>query len=202
MSSKTTPAGTAARERERVLRADIGRFADSYYNRDESLIPDFEYDALLRELRGLEEKYPELAVPDSPTMTVGGSANPAFSPVTHPAPLQSLIDVFSFEEVDAFVGKTAEYAGDDGYTVEPKIDGLSVALYYENGELIRGATRGDGRTGEDVTANILTISSVPRRLKNAPKSLAVRGEVYMPRSVFEEINAEREINGETPMANP
>ncbi|MDR0447030.1 MAG: NAD-dependent DNA ligase LigA [Oscillospiraceae bacterium] len=197
-TNTAAPAAEAAR-----LRAEISRYADSYYNSDTSLVSDFEYDALMRRLREIEQTHPELASPDSPTAIVGGEASPAFSQVVHPTPLQSLNDVFSFDEVLAFAAKTEEYAApESGYVVEPKIDGLSVALYYENGVLTRGATRGDGVTGEDVTANIFTIKSVPRRLNNAPEKIGVRGEVYMPRFVFEEINAEREINGEPPMANP
>jgi DNA ligase (NAD+) len=193
--------GETRAEAER-LRAELARYAESYHDHDVSLVTDFEYDALMRRLRELESLHPELASPDSPTQKVGGRAGASFEPVTHSPPLQSLNDVFSYEEVEAFADKTAPFAEADGYVTEPKIDGLSVALYYEDGVFTRGATRGDGRTGEDVTANLLTVKSIPLRLKNAPKSLAVRGEAYMPRAVFEEINAEREINGEPPMANP
>ena len=184
------------------LRAEVRRLADSYYLDDVSLVQDFEYDALFHRLMALEDENPELITPDSPTRIIGGRANAIFSSVTHTAPLQSLNDVFSFSEVEAFAEKTFDVAGADGYTVEPKIDGLSVALYYENGVFAYGATRGDGVTGEDVTANLMTVKSIPKRLKNAPESLSVRGEIYMPRAVFEELNAERELNGEQLLANP
>ncbi|MDR0906419.1 MAG: NAD-dependent DNA ligase LigA [Oscillospiraceae bacterium] len=184
-----------------ALRAELRRYSESYYNEDKSLVTDFEYDAKMRRLRELEEANPELRDANSPTVVVGGVASSAFAPVTHTVPLQSLTDVFSSAEVEAFFEKTAEAAGPDGFTVEPKIDGLSVALYYENGEFVRGATRGDGNVGEDVTANLNTIASIPKTLKNVT-SLAVRGEVYMPKAVFEELNAEREIRGEQLMANP
>ncbi len=184
------------------LRSEVILYADSYYNEDAPLISDYEYDKLLHELRGLEDANPEFITPDSPTRIVGGRASAQFSPVTHSVPLQSLNDVFSFEEVESFAGKTIGAAEADGYTVEPKIDGLSVALYYENGVFVYGATRGDGITGEDVTSNLLTVESIPKRLKNAPERLAVRGEVCMSRAVFEQLNAEREIAGEQLLANP
>lgn len=185
-----------------ALRTQLQRHADSYYNNDVSLISDFEYDAMMRRLRELEDENPELVTSDSPTRIVGGRAGSQFSEVTHSVALQSLNDVFSFEEVEAFAAKTLDEAGEYGYTVEPKIDGLSVALYYENGVFAYGATRGDGVTGEDVTENLLTVKSIPKRLKNAPERLSVRGEIYMPRAVFEQLNAEREINGEQLLANP
>ena len=184
------------------LRLEVKRYADSYYESDKSLVSDFEYDELYHRLLTLEEENPELVTPDSPTQIVGGRANTQFSPVTHTVPLQSLNDVFSFAEVEAFVEKTLDSAGADGYTVEPKIDGLSVALYYENGIFIYGATRGDGITGEDVTANLLTVQSIPKRLKSAPELLSVRGEIYMSKAVFKQLNAEREINEEQLLANP
>ena len=184
------------------LRIEVKWYADSYYEGDASLISDFEYDELYHRLLALEDENPELITPDSPTRIVGGRANAQFSSVTHNVPLQSLNDVFSFAEVEAFADKTIDAAGPDGYTVEPKIDGLSVALYYENGVLAYGATRGDGITGEDVTSNLLTVKSIPKRLKNAPEQLSVRGEIYMSKAVFEQLNAEREINGEQLLANP
>ena len=184
------------------LRAEVRRLADSYYMDDASLVSDFEYDALFHRLMTLEDENPELITPDSPTRIVGGRANVQFAPVVHTTALQSLNDVFSFTEVETFAEKTLEAAAEDGYTVEPKIDGLSVALYYENGVFSYGATRGDGVTGEDVTANLMTIKSIPKRLKNAPESLSVRGEIYISKAVFEELNAEREINGEQLFANP
>ncbi|MDR0839393.1 MAG: NAD-dependent DNA ligase LigA [Oscillospiraceae bacterium] len=185
-----------------ALRAEVRRLSDSYYNRDTSLVSDFEYDALLHKLADLEREHPEYRTADSPTEKVGGSASAAFSQVVHPVALQSLTDVFSFEEVEAFCARTEEAAGEDGYTVEPKIDGLSVALYYEDGVFVRGATRGDGNVGEDVTENLKTVKSIPARLENAPARLAVRGEVYMPKSVFDELNEVREVEGKQLFANP
>ncbi len=184
------------------LRKEIEEHNDRYYNHDAPVISDYEYDMLMERLIKLEEENPELKTPDSPTQKVGGRALESFSPVTHEVPLESLADVFSLEEAESFVNKAGETSGDWDFVVEPKIDGLSVALYYENGVFVQGATRGDGVTGEDVTANLLTVSSIPKRLKNAPEYLAVRGEVYMPRSVFVELNEQREINGEAPLANP
>jgi DNA ligase (NAD+) len=191
-----------AKDRMESLRAEIELHNRAYHENDAPLISDFEYDALTRELRELESANPELISPDSPTQRVGGRAGPSFEPVTHSPPLESLNDVFSFDELRAFGERTREDASERGYVVEPKIDGLSVALYYEDGVLARGATRGDGVTGEDVTENLMTISSIPRRIDGAPARLAVRGEVYMPRSVFDRLNEQRENAGQTPLANP
>jgi DNA ligase (NAD+) len=184
------------------LRAEIAEHAHKYYDLDRPVISDFEYDQLLHRLIELEEANPELVTPDSPTQKVGGKALSAFSPVTHEVPLESLNDVFSFGEVEAFVEKVFDSAGEEGFIVEPKIDGLSVALYYDNGVFVRGATRGDGVTGEDVTENLKTIRSLPRTLKDGPEHLVVRGEVYMARSVFRELNEQREVSGEQLLANP
>ncbi|HHT17893.1 MAG TPA: NAD-dependent DNA ligase LigA [Papillibacter sp.] len=191
-----------AKEEIGRLYEDIEKYSRAYYEEDMSLISDFEFDALMRRLEELEMEHPELVTPDSPTRKVGGRASAAFTPVHHEVPLESLNDVFSYEEAAAFLQKTQSVAGEAGYAVEPKVDGLSVALYYEKGVLVRGATRGDGVTGEDVTQNLLTIASLPQRLKGAPEKLAVRGEVFMPRSVFEELNAERETSGQPLLANP
>ena len=191
-----------AREEIAGLRRQIAEHNNSYYNLDAPTISDFEYDALMRRLRQLEEENPELRTPDSPTQRVGGSALPAFAPVRHEVPLESLNDVFSFDEVGAFLERVSASVEGAEYVVEPKIDGLSVALRYENGVFTQGATRGNGVTGEDVTANLMTVESIPKKLENAPEHLVVRGEVYMPRSVFEDINEQREINGEALLANP
>lgn len=186
----------------RALREEIEGHMHRYYVLDAPEITDNEYDGLLRRLRQLEEEHPELSAPDSPTRRVGGQALEAFAQVRHDVPLDSLNDVFSVDELYAFDAKLRADAPDLEYAVEPKIDGLSVALEYENGVFVRGATRGDGTTGEDVTENLRTIRSVPMRLPEALPRLIVRGEVYMPKSVFREINAEREWSGEALFQNP
>lgn len=173
-----------------------------YYVLDDPDMPDFEYDRLLRELEDLEKAFPEYALPDSPTQRVGGAALSKFEEVTHPVPLMSLQDVFSPEELGEFVEKTLAAYPDSQFSVEPKIDGLSVALEYENGVFVRGATRGDGVTGEDVTENLKSIRSIPMVLQNAPGRLIVRGEVYMPKKSFEALNARQEMEGKQPFANP
>lgn len=172
-----------------------------YYVLDDPHMPDFEYDRLMRELEELEQANPELASPDSPTRRVGGEALSKFQEVVHPVPLMSLQDVFSMEELADFLEKTRNGA-DIPFSVEPKIDGLSVALEYENGRFIRGATRGDGNVGEDVTENLKTIRSIPMTLESAPSRLIVRGEVYMPKKSFEKLNAAQEAAGKPPFANP
>lgn len=186
-----------------ALRSSIREHNSRYYDEDAPVISDFEYDALMRELEQLEAEHPEYDSPDSPTQRVGGTARSSFAPVTHEVPLESLMDVFSIEGLEAFTVKMDSTLGaSKRYCVEPKIDGLSMSLEYENGIFVRGATRGDGNTGEDVTENLRTVRSLPQRLKNAPTRLIVRGEVYMSRAVFEELNAERELNGEALLANP
>ncbi|MBE6919992.1 MAG: NAD-dependent DNA ligase LigA [Ruminococcaceae bacterium] len=173
-----------------------------YYVQDNPAMPDFEYDRLLRELEELEAANPELVRPDSPTQRVGGEALSKFEKVTHPVPLMSLQDVFSPEELREFIEKTLESCPDSQFSVEPKIDGLSVALEYENGLFVRGATRGDGVVGEDVTENLKTIRSIPMRLEGAPERLIVRGEVFMPKKSFEELNARQEAEEKPLFANP
>ena len=173
-----------------------------YYVQDNPAMPDFEYDRLLRELEELEAANPELVRSDSPTQRVGGEALSKFEKVTHPVPLMSLQDVFSPEELREFIEKTLESYPDSQFSVEPKIDGLSVALEYENGLFVRGATRGDGVVGEDVTENLKTIRSIPMRLENAPVRLIVRGEVFMPKKSFEELNARQEAEEKPLFANP
>ena len=185
------------------LTEELKRHGKAYYDLDAPLISDFEYDALMRRLIELEEQYPELKFPDSPTQHIGGKALASFSSVQHAVPLESLNDVFSFEELDGFINRTNEAIGSTPeYVTEPKIDGLSVAVEYIDGKMYRGATRGDGVTGEDVTENLRTIRSLPKELKNAPPRLIVRGEVYMSRDTFSQLNAEREISGEKLFANP
>lgn len=173
-----------------------------YYVMDSPEIADYEYDRMLRRLEELEAEHPELASPLSPTRRVGGAALPQFEKVEHAVPLESLQDVFSMEELEEFDARVRESLTQVEYTVEPKVDGLSVALEYVDGQFVRGATRGDGTVGEDVTENLKTIRSIPMTLENAPHRLIVRGEVFMPKSVFEALNAKREEEGENLFANP
>ena len=173
-----------------------------YYVLDDPKMLDFEYDHLLRELEDLERDYPQFARDDSPTKRVGGAALSKFEKVEHPVPLMSLQDVFSLEELDEFIDKIRESYPDASFSVEPKIDGLSVALEYIDGKFVRGATRGDGNVGEDVTENVKTIHSVPMRLEGAPSRLIVRGEVFMPKKSFEALNAQQELEGKPLFANP
>ena len=173
-----------------------------YYVLDDPRMPDFEYDRLLRELEELEAAHPELVTADSPTQRVGGEAISAFEKYTHPVPLMSLQDVFSLDELDEFLDKTMLSHPDTQFSVEPKIDGLSVALEYADGKFVRGATRGDGNVGEDVTENLKTIRSIPMTIDNAPPRLIVRGEVYMPKKSFEKLNAKQEEDGKPLFANP
>ena len=173
-----------------------------YYVLDNPSMPDYEYDQLLRQLEILEAENPGLIQPDSPTQRVGGQALSKFEKVEHPVPLMSLQDVFSLEELDEFLEKILAAYPDSEFTVEPKVDGLSVALEYENGVFVRGATRGDGVVGEDVTENLKTIHSIPMKLNHAPSRLIVRGEVYMPKSSFEKLNAKQEREGKPLFANP
>ena len=185
------------------LRREIEKNSHLYYDLDAPLISDFEYDAMMRRLEELEAEHPELVTPDSPTQHVGGQAMSSFAPVTHEAPLESLTDVFSEEELMEFGHKMNELVTvPHQYSVEPKIDGLSMALRYENGVFVQGATRGNGTVGEDVTENLRTVRNLPMQLKNAPEHLVVRGEVYMSKAVFQELNAEREVRGEALFANP
>ncbi len=185
------------------LRAELEYHNQLYYVNDAPVISDFEYDAMLRRLEELEAAHPEYFDPNSPTQHVGGYALNTFAQVTHEVPLESLQDVFSFDELHAF-GERMDASLPDAhaYVVEPKIDGLSMSLEYENGVFVRGATRGDGTVGEDVTENLRTVRNLPQKLENAPARLIVRGEVYMSHESFETINARREISGEAPLANP
>ena len=190
------------KERIEQLSRELERHNYLYYVMDSPEIQDYEYDAMLRELEVLEEQNPELASPLSPTRRVGGLALSQFEKVNHAVPLESLQDVFSYEELGDFDARVRESVRAPVYTVEPKVDGLSVALEYVDGIFVRGATRGDGLVGEDVTENLKTIRSIPMTLDGAPARLIVRGEVFMPRAVFEKLNEERETNGEALFANP
>ena len=173
-----------------------------YYVLDNPEMPDFEYDRLLRELEELEKANPALLRADSPTQRVGGEVLSAFRKVEHPVPLQSLQDVFSTEELTEFLEKTLDFDGNSAFSVEPKVDGLSVALEYVDGQFLRGATRGDGSVGEDVTENLKTIRSIPMTLENAPSRLIVRGEVFMPKKSFHKLNERQEAEGKPLFANP
>lgn len=184
------------------LRETLNEAGHLYYVLDAPTMSDFEYDRLLRRLEELEAEHPEEVTPDSPTQRIGGKILSQFEEVRHDVPLESLQDVFDAEEVRAFFDRVAQEIPHAAYSVEPKVDGLSVAVEYRDGVFYRGATRGDGRVGEDVTENLRTIRSLPMTLPEKLPRLIVRGEVYMSRSVFEEINARREIEGKTLMANP
>lgn len=188
------------RQEMKELRDTLNAHGYRYYVLDAPIISDYEYDHLLRRLEDLEAAHPEEITPDSPTQRIGGRTLSEFEQVTHPVPLESLQDVFNGDEVCQFLEKIPL----DGpvWSVEPKVDGLSVALEYRDGVFVRGATRGDGRVGEDVTENLRTIRSIPMTLPEKLPRLIVRGEVYMARSVFEELNARRELEGKPLMANP
>ena len=190
-----------ARDRAEQLRNELNYHSHKYYVEDSPEIEDYEYDMLQRELAAIEKEYPELITPDSPTQRVGGSAEGMFEPVVHAVPLESLQDAFGIEEVRAFDSRIKAMFTDAEYVVEPKIDGLSVALEYENGVFVRGSTRGDGNVGEDVTANLRTVNSIPLRLKK-DVTIEVRGEVYMPKAVFASLVEEQEQNGEKAFKNP
>ena len=185
-----------------ALTRELNDAAHRYYVLDDPTMPDFEYDQKLRRLEELETAYPQFAQADSPTRRVGGEALPQFQPVVHEVPLESLQDVFSFDELGEFDQRITEEAPDRRYSVEPKVDGLSVALEYVDGVFVRGATRGDGNVGEDVTENLKTIRSIPLKLENAPRRLIVRGEVFMPKKVFRALNEKREAEGQSLFANP
>lgn len=191
-----------ALERIKSLTKLLNEANYEYYVLDNPKMPDYEYDHLLRELEILEAENPQYLQPDSPTQRVGGQALSKFEKVTHSVPLMSLQDVFSLEELDDFILKIHEKFQGAEFTIEPKVDGLSVALEYENGNFVRGATRGDGVVGEDVTENLKTIPSIPMHIENAPKKLIVRGEVFMPKKRFELLNERQEQEGKQLFANP
>ena len=191
-----------AKKRIDELRGLIAYHARLYYQMDAPEISDYEYDALFRELTELEAAFPQFDDPNSPTRRVGGAALEKFEKVTHTVPMGSLDDVFSREELEGFLQNMASILDHPVYSVEPKIDGLSVSLTYENGAFVRGATRGDGLVGEDVSANLRTVRSIPLTLPEKIPTLTVRGEVYMPREVFSELNAVRESEGLPLFANP
>jgi DNA ligase (NAD+) len=199
---KTVMDAIKAKEEAARLRQEIQYHNQKYYEQDAPEIEDYEYDRLYRCLEDLEEEYPELVTPDSPTQKVGARGMNQFAPVVHTVPLESLQDAFSEEEMADFDRRVRAVVPDPVYIVEPKFDGLSVALEYRNGVYERGSTRGDGLVGEDVTENIRTIRSIPKRLKDGPEFLEVRGEVYMAHSVFEELCTKQELNQEKTFKNP
>lgn len=184
------------------LSKELEKHNHSYYVLDNPSISDYEYDMMMQELKALEAEYPELILPTSPTQRVGGTALNTFDKVEHVVQMASLQDVFSFEQVEDFTIRCQNELSQHQFVVEPKIDGLSVSLEYENGILVRGSTRGDGFVGEDVTANLKTIKSIPLKIDNAPEFLEVRGEVFMPRSSFFSLVEQQEISGEQPFKNP
>ena len=191
----------SVKEKIEKLRRELTHHAKLYYVYDAPEISDYDYDMMFAELKRLEEENPEFFDAESPTQRVGGKPLDKFGKVTHRVRMDSLSDVFSYEELTDFIVATQKTSPDVIWSVEPKIDGLSVSLKYEKGNFVEGATRGDGVTGENVTQNIRTIFSIPMTLSE-PLDLTVRGEVYMPRSVFERINAKREREGKALMANP
>ncbi len=192
-----------AKERILALRAEVEEHSRRYYDEDAPTISDFEYDKLIHTLMDLEAQFPQFLTPDSPTQRVGGKVSSKFAPVVHEVPLESLMDVFSHEELFAFGDRVgAAISGEKMFDVEPKIDGLSIAVEYRGGKFFRGATRGDGQTGEDVTDNLRTIRSLPKELTGAPDRIIVRGEVYMAKDTFAMLNRRFEVEGKPLLANP
>ena len=190
------------KEKIENLRATLRYHSDRYYNDDAPEIEDYEYDMMMRELKGLEEKYPEFDSADSPTKRVGGKADNSFASVEHTVRMESLQDAFSKEEIFDFDRRVKENVSDVHYVVEPKIDGLSVSLEYVNGEFFRGSTRGDGNGGEDVSGNLRVIHNIPLKLNHALPYIEVRGEVYMPKKSFDRLVDRQLINDEKPFKNP
>lgn len=189
------------------LRDILHRYSILYYVEDNPSVPDAEYDRLMRELNGLEEQHPHLITPDSPTRRVGGEALDSFASVRHEIPMLSLDNAFDDDELDSFSRRITERLHEQEVTsfcCEPKLDGLAVSLLYENGVLVRAATRGDGTTGENITENVKTIRCIPLRLTgdNWPERLEVRGEVFMPKAGFDALNAAAVKKGEKTFVNP
>jgi DNA ligase (NAD+) len=191
------------------LKTDLNQHNHAYYVLDDPSIPDSEYDRLMRELQQIEKQYPELQTPDSPSQRVGGTALDSFSQVKHEVPMLSLDNAFSDQEMSDFDRRIKERINIESnqniaYACEPKLDGVAVSLIYQNGVLVRGATRGDGSVGEDITANVRTIKSIPLKLRgdHFPELLEVRGEIYMPRAGFDEFNKKALETGDKPFVNP
>lgn len=189
-------------KRAEKLRKDLNYYSYRYYVDNENDIDDYEYDMMMRELKSIEEEYPELITPDSPTRRVGGEATNMFESVAHTVKMESLQDAFSFDEIRDFDRRVKDAVINATYVVEPKIDGLSVSLEYRDGVFVRGSTRGDGSVGEDITANLRTVRAIPLRLKTDLPFIEVRGEVYMPHSIFHKLVEEQELNEEKPFKNP
>ena len=189
------------KEKIKELTDKLNRYARLYYEQDISEISDYEYDKMAQELKKLEAEYPEYVRPDSPLHRIGGKPLEKFEQVVHAYPMESLTDVFSYDEIRDFDNSVKERFPDALYSVEVKVDGLSVCLEYENGLFVKGATRGDGAVGEDVTVNLRTIKDIPLSIEDK-RHIYIRGEVYMPHTSFREINEEREKNGQPIMANP
>jgi DNA ligase (NAD+) len=190
------------KNRAEWLRNELNRHIYLYYVKNENEISDYEYDMLMRELKGIEEEYPVLLTPDSPTHRVGGQADSTFESVVHSVRMESLQDAFSKDEIRDFDKRVKSVFPSAHYVAEPKIDGLSVSLEYTNGVLTRGSTRGDGNVGEDITANLKTIGSIPLKLLKDLPFIEVRGEVYMPLESFEKVIRKQELNDEKPFKNP
>ena len=184
------------------LRKTLRYHSDRYYNDDAPEIEDYEYDMMMRELKELEEKYPEYDAPDSPTKKVGGVADNSFESVAHSVRMESLQDAFSKDELREFSNRVEDTVSDVNYVVEPKIDGLSVSLEYRDGVFLRGSTRGNGDVGEDVSGNLRVIHNIPLKLNKSIPYIEVRGEVYMPKKSFERVVDRQIINGEKPFKNP
>lgn len=184
------------------LRKTLRYHSDKYYNDDAPEIEDYEYDMMMRELKELEEKYPEYDAPDSPTKKVGGVADNSFESVAHSVRMESLQDAFSKDELREFSNRVEDTVSDVNYVVEPKIDGLSVSLEYRDGVFLRGSTRGNGDVGEDVSGNLRVIHNIPLKLNKSIPYIEVRGEVYMPKKSFERVVDRQIINGEKPFKNP
>ena len=191
-----------AQEKLNNLKQLVQYHSDLYYNQNRTEISDYEYDMLMQQIKAIEAEYPQLVTSDSPTQTVQGFASSTFEKVTHAVKMESLLDAFSYEELRDFDNRVKEFSPDAKYVVETKIDGLSMSLEYVDGVFTRGSTRGDGVVGEDVTQNLATIRSIPKKIENAPKFLEVRGEVYMPKEVFLRLVKQQEDEGKKPFKNP
>ena len=184
------------------LKKTIAYHSNLYYQENRTEISDYEYDMLVNRVKSIENEFPQLITADSPTQKVQGMASSSFEKVVHTVKMESLLDAFSYEELRDFDRKVKDAVGKAQYVVETKIDGLSMSLEYVNGVFTRGSTRGDGTVGEDVTQNLATIKSIPKKIENAPRFLEVRGEVYMPRAVFLKLARQQEDEGKQPFKNP